>query len=161
MGKGFQLKSGLDRLLNEPALLDLIKGRVGYLCHSASVDSRARHGVGGLKEPTYPKAGVPPDLSSSLVTRNLMLTDLLVFLRIAFGKNYPIQEPSYAPLLSDPPSKNTPKNSAMDSRFMSSIPLPFAPGPSDKPYFRLCKPSWVQPLNGVSPLLNTSLTACP
>lgn len=55
MGKGFQLKSGLDRLLNEPALLDQIKGRVGYLCHSASVDSRARHGVWGLKEVLGPR----------------------------------------------------------------------------------------------------------
>ena len=47
--KEITLKTGLDRLLNEAALQDRIAGRLGYLCHSASIDARARHGVLGIK----------------------------------------------------------------------------------------------------------------
>ncbi len=43
------MQSGLDRLLNEETLQKKIAGRIGYLCHSASVDARARHGVQGIK----------------------------------------------------------------------------------------------------------------
>jgi uncharacterized protein YbbC (DUF1343 family) len=43
------VKTGLDRLIAEQTLQDRIQGRIGYLCHSASVDAQARHGVQGLK----------------------------------------------------------------------------------------------------------------
>lgn len=43
------LQTGLDRLLKEETLQDSITGRIGYLCHSASVNAEARHGVLGIK----------------------------------------------------------------------------------------------------------------
>lgn len=39
------LFSGLDRIQHEPDLLELISGRIGYLCHNASVDRNLNHGA--------------------------------------------------------------------------------------------------------------------
>ena len=39
------VRSGLDRLMEESAWLDSLKGNVAYLCHAASVDRRLRHGI--------------------------------------------------------------------------------------------------------------------
>ena len=39
------LFSGLDRIQHEPDLLELISGRIGYLCHNASVDRNLNHGT--------------------------------------------------------------------------------------------------------------------
>lgn len=41
--------SGLDRLINEKELQSKIKGNVGYLCHSASVDKDLNHGLIQIK----------------------------------------------------------------------------------------------------------------
>ena len=38
------LFTGLDRIQNDPGLTDEISGRVGYLCHNASVDRNLNHG---------------------------------------------------------------------------------------------------------------------
>lgn len=43
------VRTGLDRLIQEPALQEILKGNIGYLCHSASTDSRLQHGAGVLK----------------------------------------------------------------------------------------------------------------
>jgi len=43
------VQTGLDRLLQEPSLQHQIHGNIAYLCHSASVDASAQHGVIGLK----------------------------------------------------------------------------------------------------------------
>lgn len=43
------IKTGLAVLLQEENLQQQIRGNIGYLCHSASVDAQARHGVYGLK----------------------------------------------------------------------------------------------------------------
>lgn len=37
--------TGLERLINEKSLQDKIKGNIGYLCHSASIDSEFNSGV--------------------------------------------------------------------------------------------------------------------
>lgn len=39
------LKTGLHRITSEVALHSLLRGRIGYLCHSASVDPNLRHGA--------------------------------------------------------------------------------------------------------------------
>lgn len=43
------VQTGLDRLLNEPELQKKFKGRIGYLCHSASVTSDLEHGLLAMK----------------------------------------------------------------------------------------------------------------
>lgn len=43
------VRTGLDRLLHEPSLLEILRGNVGYLCHSASTNSQLQHGAGVLK----------------------------------------------------------------------------------------------------------------
>lgn len=42
-------RTGLDRLLAEPALQQQCKGRIAYLCHNASVDNKCREGLSCLK----------------------------------------------------------------------------------------------------------------
>lgn len=42
--------SGLERLKSEKALQQKYKGNVGYLCHSASVDSQYQHGLFSLQK---------------------------------------------------------------------------------------------------------------
>ena len=42
--------TGLDRLLDEPQQQDLLRGRIGYLCHAASVTSKLEHGLDRLVE---------------------------------------------------------------------------------------------------------------
>lgn len=42
-------RTGLDRLLAERALQQQCKGRIAYLCHNASVDSKCREGLSCLK----------------------------------------------------------------------------------------------------------------
>ena len=37
--------TGLERLINEKSLQESIKGNIGYLCHSASIDSHFNTGV--------------------------------------------------------------------------------------------------------------------
>ncbi len=42
--------TGLERLINDPQLQNKINGNIGYLCHSASVDSNYKHGILSLIE---------------------------------------------------------------------------------------------------------------
>jgi uncharacterized protein YbbC (DUF1343 family) len=41
---------GLDRLINDKSLQDEVKGKIGYLCHNASITSDIIHGAIKLKE---------------------------------------------------------------------------------------------------------------
>jgi len=42
--------TGLERLINDPQLQNKINGNIGYLCHSASVDTKFKHGALSLIE---------------------------------------------------------------------------------------------------------------
>jgi uncharacterized protein YbbC (DUF1343 family) len=41
--------TGLDRLISEPSLQEKFKGKVAYLCHSASVTNQLEHGLIAMK----------------------------------------------------------------------------------------------------------------
>ncbi len=43
-------KTGLDLLLSDQSTQEKIKGRVGYLCHAASIDQHLKHGIYGLQK---------------------------------------------------------------------------------------------------------------
>jgi len=42
--------TGLDRLLSEPQMQGLLRGRIGYLCHAASLTAKLDHGLDRLVE---------------------------------------------------------------------------------------------------------------
>jgi uncharacterized protein YbbC (DUF1343 family) len=44
-----RVKTGLDRLISDPSLQKQFPGRIGYLCHSASITSDLEHGLVALQ----------------------------------------------------------------------------------------------------------------
>ena len=66
---------GLERLVNEKALQDSVKGNIGYLCHSASIDSQFNSGVlllqkifgSRLKKLFGPQHGFVTDVQDNMV----------------------------------------------------------------------------------------------
>ena len=44
-----QVLTGLDRLISEKNLSEQFKGKIGYLCHSASVTKALEHGLIAMK----------------------------------------------------------------------------------------------------------------
>jgi len=66
---------GLERLVNEKSLQDSVKGNIGYLCHSASIDSQFNSGVlllqklfgSRLKKLFGPQHGFVTDVQDNMV----------------------------------------------------------------------------------------------
>ena len=62
--------TGLERLMSEKPLQDSIKGNIGYLCHSASIDSNFNTGV-VLLQKLFGATGRTEDLRFLTRTGNL------------------------------------------------------------------------------------------
>ena len=70
--------SGLDQLINNKELQSKVKGNVGYLCHSASVDKDLNHGLAQIKNifnDRFKKVFAPQHGLVSNVQDNMIETD--------------------------------------------------------------------------------------
>lgn len=73
-----QVQTGLDSLLNDKNWQQKIKGQVGYLCHTASINSKIQHGVpllktlfgSRLKSLFGPQHGFQTDVQDNMVETN-------------------------------------------------------------------------------------------
>lgn len=69
------LLTGLDRIQSDPVYQSFLKGRIGYLCHSASIDNKLRHGadiIYGISGPKLtalfaPQHGIHTDAQDNMI----------------------------------------------------------------------------------------------